>query len=103
MKPTFLAAAIASTVIALATSAGAAQSIERACLQSGSPASSRALCGCIQDAANLTLAPAEQKLAASFFRDPAKAEEIRQSTRRTHRKFWERYKAYVETAGTFCR
>ncbi|MBV1868237.1 MAG: hypothetical protein KUG69_10090 [Marinosulfonomonas sp.] len=83
-------------------SGASAADIERACVQSGRDAVSRTLCGCIQDVANLTLSGADQKLASSFFGDPHKAQEIRQSDRRSHEKFWERYKEFGQAAKTFC-
>ncbi len=50
-----------------------AKQIERACLSSDRGAGQRGLCGCIQDAANQTLSKKDQKLAASFFKEPDKA------------------------------
>ncbi len=79
-----------------------AQSIERACLRSDRDARSRVLCGCIQDAANLTLSARDQKTAATFYRDPQKAQDLRQSPNRASRRFWDRYKEYAEVARTFC-
>ena len=80
-----------------------AQAIERACLRSDRDAKSRQLCGCIQQAANLTLAAPDQKLAATFYDDPQKAQDIRQSRNRSHERFWGRYKDYAEVATTFCQ
>jgi len=80
-----------------------ANNIEQACVQSGREAANRALCGCIQDVANLTLTGSDQKLASTFFKDPDKAQEIRQSDRRAHERFWERYKEFGETAREFCK
>ncbi len=77
--------------------------IERACLKSDRSGVSRSLCGCIQDAADLTLSGKDQKLAASFFRDPQKAQDIRQSDRRSHEDFWQRYRTFGSTAEAFCR
>lgn len=79
------------------------QEIERACMRSDRDAKSRQICGCIQQAANLTLAAPDQKLAASFYKDPQKAQDIRQSNKRSHERFWDRYKQYAEIATTFCR
>lgn len=79
-----------------------AQSIENACLRSDHAAKSRQLCGCIQQAANLTLTPKDQNLASTFYGDPQKAQDVRQSHRFAHEKFWDRYKQYAETARTFC-
>ncbi|QMU60012.1 MAG: hypothetical protein GKR98_07420 [Boseongicola sp.] len=77
--------------------------IEKACLLSDRGAGNRALCGCIQDAANMTLSAKDQRLAATFFSDPHRAQQIRQSGRRTHERFWERYQSFGETAEVFCR
>ncbi len=80
-----------------------AEQIERACLNSERSAGNRALCGCIQDAANLTLTSRDQRMAAEFFDDPHRAQEIRQSDRRSHEAFWQRYKNFGQTAEIFCQ
>ncbi len=80
-----------------------AEQIERACMKSERGAGNRALCGCIQDAANMTLSASDQRLAASFFVDPHKAQEVRQSSSRRNEAFWTRYQNFGETAETFCR
>ena len=54
------------------------------------------------DAADLTLSMSDQKLAASFFDDPHRAQEIRQSDSRRHERFWERYESFGQTAENFC-
>lgn len=79
-----------------------AQSIENACLRSDRDAKSMKICRCIQQAANMTLTSQDQKLAASFYGDPQKAQDMRQSSSRSHEKFWNRYKEYAKVAGTFC-
>lgn len=79
-----------------------ANQIERACLKSDRAGGQRVLCGCIQDAANLTLTTRDQKLAASFFSDPDRAQEIRQSDRPAHEAFWQRYRNFGQTAEHFC-
>ena len=79
-----------------------AKQIERACLSSDRGAGQRGLCGCIQDAANRTLSQKDQKLAASFFKEPDKAQRIRQSDSRNHERFWDRYKNFAQTAETYC-
>jgi len=98
MKKRTLAVMIASFGI----SAAQASQIERACNQSGLDAANRALCGCIQDVANLTLSGSDQKLASTFYADPQKAQDIRQSDRIGHEQFWDRYKEFGETAKAFC-
>ena len=79
-----------------------ASQIEQACLKSDRAFGQRALCGCIQDAADRTLTRRDQKLAATFFDDPHRAQEVRQSNRRQYSGFWERYKNVGQTAETFC-
>lgn len=79
-----------------------ASQIERACIKSDRASGKRHLCSCIQDAADLTLSKSDQKLAASFFDDPHRAQEIRQSDSRRHERFWERYESFGQTAENFC-
>ena len=96
---------LTSGALAVLMVAGSAQAgvIEKACLKSNRDAATRSLCGCIQDAANLTLSKGDQKLAASFFRDPHKAQMVRQSNNRGHEAFWERYQNFGATAAVFCK
>ena len=100
MKALAAPAAILFVLTGTQLSAG---DIERACLGSDRAAANRALCGCIQDAADLTLSTKDQRRAASFFRDPHRAQEVRQSDRRSDEAFWGRYKQFGETAQSFCR
>ncbi|MCV2882923.1 hypothetical protein [Actibacterium sp. XHP0104] len=97
MKKLTFAAAIA----VLGATGAYAGTIESACLKSDRKAS-RQLCGCIQEAADLTLTGRDQKVAAAFFRDPHKAQETRQSDRRSDESFWQRYKEFGTTAEVFC-
>lgn len=76
--------------------------IERACMSGGRSAATPNLCGCIQQVADLTLRNSEQRKAASFFRDPHKAQETRQSSRNSDRTFWQRYRAFGAAAETYC-
>ncbi|AJE45586.1 hypothetical protein [Celeribacter indicus] len=94
-----LATAAAATLSPLAASAGA---IERACLQSDRAAGNRSLCGCIQQVADVTLSNRDQRQAAKFFKNPQKAQDIRQSDNRSHEEFWRRYKAFGDAASNFC-
>lgn len=95
-----VAAALFAAGLSSPSHAGA---IERACLGSDRPGISRAVCGCIQQAADLTLSTSDQRKAASFFRDPHRAQEIRTSDRRSDEEFWKRYRTFGETAENFCR
>jgi hypothetical protein len=65
-------------------------------------ARSRALCGCIQWAANQTLSSSQQRRAVKFYQDPHLAQEIRQSDRAANETFWLAYKAYGEAAQAVC-
>ncbi len=65
-------------------------------------ADQRALCACIQSAANRSLSAADQRRAASFFGDPQRAQDTRQSSRPRDREFWDRYRSFVTTAEEMC-
>lgn len=93
---------IAATLICVSFGAANAGSVERACLNSDRGAGNRALCSCIQDAANVTLTAREQQRAAKFFRDPQLAQDAKMSDRRSDEVFWERYKRFGQTASAFC-
>lgn len=93
---------IAAVIAVLSGHSAAAGTIEQACLQSDRAAGNRALCSCIQGAADITLTARDQNRAAKFFRDPHEAQEVRQSDRRTDAAFWQRYRSFGETAEAFC-
>ena len=95
---------IMATALAAWAAMGSAEAgmIERACLASDRP-KSRALCGCIQQAANVTLSGGEQRTAAAFFADPHRAQEVRQSDRARDERFWARYQRFGATAEAYCR
>lgn len=95
-----VAATISSQSIPAPAEAGM---IDRACLTSGRKAANRALCKCIQFVADQSLTRSDQRLAATFFRDPHKAQEIRQSDQGSHEEFWQRYKSFGAKAEAFCR
>jgi len=87
---------------ALAPAPAQAGAIERACLQSARASGNRALCGCIQHVADQTLNRGEQRQAARLFKDPQRAQDIRQSSNASHEVFWKRYKAFGATAEATC-
>lgn len=93
-------AAPLSVMTAPAAEAGA--TIERACMKSNRRAASKPLCGCIQRVADQMLTRKEQRMAAKFFKDPHRAQEIRQSDNSSHEHFWKRYKAFGVSAGNIC-
>ncbi|AZQ66020.1 hypothetical protein EF888_02075 [Silicimonas algicola] len=94
---------VAVMAIVLATAEPAlAGAIENACLKSQRGNNQRSLCGCIQDAADITLTPSDQRLAASFFANPDRAQRVRTSDRRSDESFWERYRNFGNTAQVYC-
>lgn len=97
------ALAISLVVLSLnASSAPAGDIIRKACLKAGRDGATHMLCGCIQGVADKYFKRKDQKLAASFFKDPHKAQEIRQSDNRKHEIFWTRYKAFGHAAEETC-
>lgn len=90
--------------VALFCAAGSAQAnvIERACMQSDRQQATPSLCGCIQLVADITLSRRDQKMAARFFRDPHRAQEVRQSGRPRDSQFWNKYRAFGQSAESYC-
>lgn len=95
--------AVILAMCGLAASPAGAGSIERACLKSDRGSGQRNLCGCIQSAADITLTVRDQKLAASFFANPEKAQKVRTSNRRGDEAFWDRYSEFGQIAQVYCR
>ncbi|SLN48743.1 hypothetical protein ROJ8625_02385 [Roseivivax jejudonensis] len=86
-----------------ATPSFASGPMKTACLRSDRAQRNSRLCGCIQSVADQSLSNAEQRLAVSFFSDPHRAQEIRQSDRPNHERMWRNYKAFVGRAERSCR
>jgi hypothetical protein len=101
MRAILLSAIVTSGLLFGATPSSAGV-IERACLSSERASGNRALCGCIQNAANRTLSGGDQRAAARFFRDPDRAQQVRMSSRASDRAFWERYRAFGSYAERTC-
>lgn len=102
MKTLMLIAALAAGTTTFAVSTAEAGTIERACMGSDRRAANRSLCGCIQQVADMTLDRRDQRLAARFFKDPHKSQEIRQSDNRSHEVFWKKYRQFGENAAAYC-
>ncbi|NBO20765.1 MAG: hypothetical protein EBU97_02185 [Rhodobacteraceae bacterium] len=95
----------ALAVIALVSGAGmatAAGVIEGACLKSERGAGQTQLCGCIQQAADMTLIPSDQRRAAKFFANPDEAQATLISKSASDDAFWDRYKAFGQAAEGMC-
>lgn len=75
--------------------------VDSACMRAGRTAD-RALCGCIQQVADMSLTSADQRRAAAFFQDPDKAQEVRMSDRASDEDFWNRYKSFAQNAESLC-
>lgn len=100
MKSYMIIAAVAASLM-LVSSMAEAGPIERACMASDR-GGNRSLCGCIQQAADLTLSGGDQKRAAKFFKDPEAAHATWISQSSSDDAFWERYKSFGQTAEAYC-
>ena len=96
-----LLAATAVAFLPVMSSMAAAGPIERACMASDR-GGSRSLCGCIQQAADMTLSGGDQKRAAKFFKDPEAAHATWTSQSKSDDAFWDRYKSFGQTAEAYC-
>jgi len=102
MQKTLTLAAMAVTSLVLLSATAFAGPIETACNRSNRQAASPAMCGCLQQVADMTLRGADQKRAAKFFTDPEQAQEVRMSTSDRDNEFWDRYKNFGATAEAYC-
>ena len=76
--------------------------IERACNKVERAAATPQMCDCIQRVADAVLKRGDQRLAARFFDDPHRAQEVRQSDRARDASFWQRYKYFGAAAELNC-
>lgn len=102
MRKTLLAASLAILAAPLLPAIANAGPIESACLRSDRQQATRALCRCIDSVAQRTLTRSEQRRAASFFRDPQLAQDVRMSKSERDNAFWARYRAFGEAAERSC-
>lgn len=100
MKTITLAAA-AAIFLPVMSGVAAAGPIERACMASDRGAN-RSLCGCIQQAADMTLSGGDQRRAAKFFKDPDVAHATWVSQSASDDAFWDRYKQFGAAAEASC-
>lgn len=94
---------IAVAAVVLTAPLAIAGPIDSACVKSDRARGNKPLCSCIQQVAHQTLSRGDQRLAASFFRDPHRAQEVRMSKRDNDNAFWARYKRFAATAEAYCR
>lgn len=102
MKTAIFAAFFVCAGALVTSSAAVAGPIERACMSSSRQASSRALCGCIQQVADVTLSGSDQRRAAKFFTDPDAAQKAKALDSRSAEAFWERYANFGAAAEMHC-
>lgn len=103
MKTLFSALSVASFLLSATALPAEAGVMSRACMKSDRQSKSRALCSCMQVAANAKLSRREQSRAAKFFKTPQKAQLVRQSDKRSDERFWQRYTAFGEVFSASCR
>ena len=94
---------IAAAAIVMTTPLAMAGPIDSACVRSDRGAANRALCGCVQQVANMTLSSGDQRRAAAFFRDPQQAQNVRMSKRDADNAFWARYRNFAAQSERLCR
>ena len=94
---------IAAAAIMMTAPLAAAGPIDSACVRSDRARGNAPLCTCIQQVANQTLSRSDQRRAASFFRDPHEAQEVRTSKSNADNAFWTRYKRFASQAEAYCR
>ncbi|SMO31938.1 hypothetical protein [Paracoccus laeviglucosivorans] len=93
---------IAAAAVVLTAPLAVAGPIDSACIRSERSASSRQLCGCIQQVADMTLSRGDQRRAAAFFKDADSAQEVRMSKSNADNAFWARYKNFADSAEAYC-
>lgn len=101
MTPIFRMAAAAALGSLMAVPALAGP-IENACNRSDRAAATRALCSCIQEAADATLSGADQRRVAKMFNDPEAVHKVKLSDTDRDDDFWKRYRAFGDTAEAYC-
>ena len=102
MKKLVLAGAFGALILPMMTLAAAAGPIEKACNRSDRSAANRGVCACIQQVADMTLKGGDQRKAAKLMNDPDRAHDVWISKREADDAFWERYKAFGQTAEAYC-
>lgn len=102
MVTRFFWAGCAALTLSCVASAAFAGPISSACMASNRNAANARLCSCIQQVADVTLEGADQRRAATFFRDPDKAQKVHMSTTHADDAFWDRYVTFGQQAEASC-
>ncbi|MBI1169775.1 hypothetical protein GC209_00085 [bacterium] len=102
MSKILIGAGFAALSLMCMAGVAAAGPIENACLKSNRSGGNRSLCSCIQQVADITLGGSDQRLAASFFKDPERAQKVHMSQNRRDDEFWARYVTFGQQAQMAC-
>ncbi|MGJ5619723.1 hypothetical protein [Sulfitobacter sp. MF3-043] len=76
--------------------------IHRACVSANRKAATPARCGCVQAVADQSLDAGDQRRGVQLFKDPHKAQEIRQSKNASNERFWLAWKEFGQNAAAAC-
>ncbi|MGJ8625963.1 MAG: hypothetical protein ACSHXB_03290 [Sulfitobacter sp.] len=76
--------------------------IHRACVSANRKAATPSRCGCVQAVADQSLSASDQRRGAKMFKDPHKAQEVRQSDNPSNERFWLAWKAFGQNAAAAC-
>ena len=76
--------------------------IYSACKSAGRKKATKQRCGCVKAIANKSLTANDQRRGASFFKNPQKSQEVRQSSSNRDKRFWKRWKEYSNNAARSC-
>ncbi len=76
--------------------------IQQACQRAGRKQATRARCGCVQAVADMSLSSSQQKRGATFFSDPQKAQDVRQSDNSASERFWDAWVEFGTRARQMC-
>jgi hypothetical protein len=88
--------------VTAACSAAVNGELAKACVAADRSAANPRLCSCVQNVANQSLSSSDQALAVRFFDDPQLAQDTRQSDNRSSEAFWQRYRAFANSARRQC-
>ncbi|MCK0119189.1 MAG: arginine transporter [Yoonia sp.] len=85
-----------------ACSSGVNGKVGKACIDADRSAASNRLCSCVQRVADQSLSGSDQSLAVKFFEEPQLAQDTRQSDNPRSEAFWQRYRAFANSARRQC-
>ena len=102
MTKILIGAGFAALTLIFMAGAASAGPIESACMKSNRNAANRSLCSCIQQVADITLGGNDQRLAATFFKDPDRAQKVHMSQSDKDDAFWARYVTFGQQAQMAC-